>query len=72
MSMLAGIDRTYSIDRFAKTSEYDRGCLCPYCILRFLVGLANSANTKHIFALCLLWNGMSFPATSLSLARPCG
>gem|GEM_PF-2072670 len=45
MSMLAGIDRTYSIDRFAKTSEYDRGCLCPYCILRFLVGLANSANT---------------------------
>lgn len=49
MSMLAGIDRTYSIDRFAKTSEYDRGCLCPYCILRSLVSLADSANTHNIF-----------------------
>lgn len=47
--MLAGIDRTYSIDRFAKTSEYDRGCLCPCRIPGFCAGLADNASIYNIF-----------------------
>ena len=33
--LFSGMGMTYSIDRYAKASEYDKGCLCPRCILTF-------------------------------------